>query len=105
LRLSLLQESPIPIGNLRRYQNKRRDGRTSTLLWDLITVPAKRPLEGFIMKRFVVTLTAVLLLSAGFAYSQSVTIEVDGSSWSSGVYFYKVKADNFTDTRKMVLLK
>ncbi len=42
---------------------------------------------------------------AGHADAGTVSVPVDGSNWSSGVYFYKVKIDNFTDTRKMVLLK
>ena len=29
----------------------------------------------------------------------------DGSSFPSGVYFYKLETDNFTNTRKMVLIK
>ena len=41
----------------------------------------------------------------GHADAGTVEVPVDGSNWSSGVYFYKVKIDNFTDTRKMVLLK
>ena len=42
---------------------------------------------------------------AGKADAGTVSVPVDGSNWSSGVYFYKVKIDNFTDTKKMVLLK
>jgi hypothetical protein len=42
---------------------------------------------------------------AGKADAGTVEVAVDGSNWSSGVYFYKVKIDNFTDTKKMVLLK
>jgi hypothetical protein len=41
----------------------------------------------------------------GHADAGTARVPVDGSNWSSGVYFYKVKIDNFTDTRKMVLLK
>ncbi len=41
----------------------------------------------------------------GHADAGTVEVAIDGSNWSSGVYFYKVKADNFTDTKKMVLLK
>jgi hypothetical protein len=42
---------------------------------------------------------------AGKSEAGTVEVPVDGSNWSSGVYFYKVKIDNFTDTKKMVLLK
>lgn len=34
-----------------------------------------------------------------------VTIEWDASSMASGIYFYRLNADNFSDTKKMVLLK
>ncbi len=34
-----------------------------------------------------------------------VTLDVDASSWASGIYFYKVSANGFTATKKMALLK
>lgn len=39
-------------------------------------------------------------LSAG-----KYSLELNGSKLSSGIYFYKITAGNFTDTKKMVLLK
>lgn len=35
------------------------------------------------------------------------TYEVDwnGSNYASGIYIYKLEAENFTDTKKMILLK
>lgn len=35
----------------------------------------------------------------------SYTIDFDGSSLSSGVYFYKITSDNFTDVKRMILVK
>lgn len=32
-------------------------------------------------------------------------VEWDGSKYSSGVYFYKLVTDGFSDTKKMVLIK
>ena len=33
------------------------------------------------------------------------TVEWDASKYSSGVYFYQLKAANFTEAKKMLLLK
>ncbi len=41
----------------------------------------------------------------GAAEAGVVELEWNASSMASGVYFYRLKADNFTDTKKMVLLK
>jgi hypothetical protein len=32
-------------------------------------------------------------------------IEFDGSSLASGVYFYRIQSDNFSDVKKFILLK
>ncbi len=42
---------------------------------------------------------------AGTAEAGNFTIEWDASNEASGVYFYKFSTNNFTDTKKMVLLK
>jgi hypothetical protein len=44
---------------------------------------------------------------AGSAQAGIVVVDVDASTYSSGVYFYKLIADNgkFTETKKMVLVK
>lgn len=41
----------------------------------------------------------------GHAEAGNHSIEWDASNYSSGVYFYKLEADKFTETKKMVLLK
>ena len=40
-----------------------------------------------------------------FAEAGTVTVRWDASDMASGVYFYKLNTGNFTDTKKMVLLK
>ncbi len=42
---------------------------------------------------------------ADFSEAGTVTVDWDASMMASGIYFYKLNADNFTDTKKMVLLK
>lgn len=41
----------------------------------------------------------------GFLQRGSYNVEFDGSSFASGIYFYELKTDNFTDRKKMMLLK
>jgi hypothetical protein len=38
-------------------------------------------------------------------YPGSYEVEFDGSNLSSGIYFYRLTADNFTQTKKLILLK
>ena len=32
-------------------------------------------------------------------------VEFDGTGLTSGIYFYQLRAGNYTDTKKMILLK
>ena len=41
----------------------------------------------------------------GYSEIGEVSVKWDASSYSSGVYFYKVTAGDFTDTKKMMLVK
>ncbi len=47
----------------------------------------------------------VNVVNDGFKSAGSYTLEVDGSRFNSGVYFYKLEAGNNTQIRKMVLVK
>ncbi len=40
-----------------------------------------------------------------FKLAGSYEVQFDGSNFASGMYFYKLEADGFVDTKKMVLLK
>ena len=33
------------------------------------------------------------------------SVQFDGSNFSSGIYFYRLSSDNFTETKRMILLK
>ena len=35
----------------------------------------------------------------------SYTIEFDGNKFASGIYFYRIKSLNFSNTKKLILLK
>ncbi len=45
------------------------------------------------------------LLTDGMESAGYKTIAVDASTWSSGIYFYKLEAGEFKDIKKMILLK
>jgi hypothetical protein len=47
----------------------------------------------------------VIELINGFKPAGSYTVTFDGTGLASGVYFYRIKADEFTDVKRMVLLK
>lgn len=40
-----------------------------------------------------------------FKYEGNYVVEFDGSNLSSGIYFYKIQMNNFTQTKRMILLK
>jgi len=35
----------------------------------------------------------------------SYEVDFNGSNYSSGIYFYKLQTDNFSETKKMTLIK
>lgn len=42
---------------------------------------------------------------SGYGEAGEVSIEFEGSQFSSGVYFYKLTAGDFTETKKMIMVK
>ncbi|NOX38223.1 MAG: T9SS type A sorting domain-containing protein [Calditrichaeota bacterium] len=47
----------------------------------------------------------VQLLYTGELETGWYQVTVDGSRWGSGIYYYRLRADDFAETRKMLLLK
>jgi len=47
----------------------------------------------------------VITLFEGYQQRGNYTATFDGSGLASGVYLYRLTADNFTDIKKTVLLK
>jgi len=44
-------------------------------------------------------------LVSEFKYEGNYVTDFDGSNLSSGVYFYKIQTNNFSQTKRMILLK
>ncbi len=47
----------------------------------------------------------IITLVNEFKTSGNYNIKFDGSNLSSGVYFYKIEAGSFSDTKKLILMK
>jgi hypothetical protein len=47
----------------------------------------------------------VTTLVDGFMEAGKYSVKFNAKDFTSGVYFYTIKADNFTSTRKMILMK
>jgi hypothetical protein len=47
----------------------------------------------------------IATLVNGYQAAQTYHVQFDGSSLASGVYFYTLHTDNFTQTKKMILMK
>jgi hypothetical protein len=69
-------------------------------------VELRIPKDGFVtLKLFDALGREVQNLVEGTFKAGSYKIFIDGSSLSSGLYFYKMTAGEFTSTRKMMLIK
>jgi len=64
------------------------------------------PFSGWIsLKVFDIQGREIQTLVNEFKNAGNYSIKFDGSSFSSGVYFYKIESDNFNQTRRMILIK
>ncbi|MCX7610171.1 MAG: M28 family peptidase [Ignavibacterium sp.] len=64
------------------------------------------PVDAFVsIKVFDVLGNEVKTLVNEFKQAGFYEIEFDGSELSSGIYFYKLKTENFNDVKKMILIK
>ena len=57
------------------------------------------------LKVYNITGTEVASLVNGYKQSGSYSVEFDASTLTSGVYFYKISVNNFSEIKKMVLLR
>ena len=47
----------------------------------------------------------LLILKDGFTKAGEYSVKFDGSALASGIYIYKLEGNNYTETKKMILLK
>jgi hypothetical protein len=70
------------------------------------TIEYSLPQNGFVtLKVFNVLGKEVATLVNGQNEAGKHTINFDASALNSGVYFYRIDAGNFIETKKMILLK
>ena len=62
-------------------------------------------LEFVSIKVFDVLGTEVAVLVSEKREPGNYTVEFDGSKFTSGIYYYRITAGSFTETKRMVLLK
>jgi len=64
------------------------------------------PVSGIVsIKIFDITGREIKTLVNEFRNAGSNEIDFDGGGLASGVYYYRLNADNFSETRKMILIK
>ena len=62
--------------------------------------------SGFIsLKVYDISGAEVATLENGFKHAGKYSIKFDAKKYISGIYFYRLNTDNFSSTRKMVLIK
>ncbi len=84
---SLSQNYPNPFNPTTNIKfSIPKDGEASLKIYDMLGNEVATYLEGFV--------------NAG-----EYNAVIDGASWASGVYFYKLTTSEFTDTKKMTLVK
>jgi hypothetical protein len=70
------------------------------------TISYQIPTDGFVtLKVYDVLGKEVATLVNGPKTSGRYNVQFDGSSLSSGIYFYKISAGDYTNTKKLILMK
>jgi len=93
-------EQPVVIKEYHLEQNYPNPFNPSTVISYTIPKTERVTLEIFnTMGQKIGTLVNALQTAGSYQ------VQVDGSQWASGIYFYKLSTPNFTQTRKMLLFK
>ena len=77
---------------------------TTKIIFDITSVGAIHELPVKLIVYDAIGREAAVLVNE-YKQPGRYTVEFDASSFSSGVYFYKLSAGDFTDTKKMLLIK
>lgn len=88
------------VNDFRLYQNYPNPFNPSTTI--SYSLPEK---QNVTIKIFDITGSEITLLKNKFQQKGSYEINFDGSDLTSGIYFYTLQAGNFSETKKMILLK
>lgn len=93
-KFSLSQNYPNPFNPTTYFEFRLPAGQAGIAEFGLVT-----------LKVYDVLGNEVVTLVDEFKPAGNYTIEFDASELTSGVYFYQLKADNFIDTKKLILMK
>jgi hypothetical protein len=86
-------------GDTKLYQNYPNPFNPAT------TIKYDLPKSGDVSIKIYDLLSKEIYSMNEFKLAGSYSFKFDGSNHASGVYFYKIEAGNFTNTKKMVLIK
>ena len=103
-----VNENPISPNEFHLYQNSPNPFNPSTRIkFTIPTVIASETKQSqfVILKIYDVLGNEVATLVNEEKSEGTYEIEFDATSMPSGVYFYQLQAENFTDTKKMILMK
>ena len=103
-------ESPAPFDLYQNFPNPFNP--TTTITYTIPTTPKSSPLtngrtkEGFVkLKVYDILGNEVATLVNEEKPAGEYKVKFDGSNLPSGIYFYQLKAGNFIQTKKMILLR
>jgi len=96
--------SNIPV-EYQLYQNYPNPFNPTTKIKFSLPLPSKGGAMNVTLKIYDILGRVVATLVNEKLQPGTYEVEFDGSSYPSGVYFYKLTACNFSQTKKLILLK
>jgi len=108
LHVSNTQESPVTPDNFNLYQNFPNPFNPTTKIQFTIPSITLRHAQSDVpvtLKVYDVLGNEVTTLVDEEKVSGSYQVDFNGTGLTSGIYFYRIEAGNYTETKKMVLLR